>query len=280
MPASVEIAGIHIGAGHDVALIAGPCVLEEADRVERIAEGLLEVTTARGVPWIFKASFDKANRTSGNSYRGPGLDEGLAMLTRVRDRVGCPITTDVHLPDQAAAVGEVVDLLQVPAFLCRQTDLIEACGATGRPVNLKKGQFATVEQMRRAADKALGAGAAGVLVTERGSCFGHGDLVVDYRQLADLRDGGLPTVFDATHSTQRPGGETTGGERRYATDLARAALAIGVDAIFAEVHDDPARALSDASTQLPLDGIGAFLDRTCVAFSRAASGEAHRRKSP
>lgn len=260
MSGIVDVAGVRIGGGAPLALIAGPCVIEEPDRVLRIARGLRDLCEARRIPLIFKASFDKANRTSAASYRGPGLDEGLAVLAAVKAELGLPLTTDVHLPDQAAPVAAVVDLLQVPAFLCRQTDLIVACGATGRPVNLKKGQFATVEQMRLAAEKASNAGAAGVLVTERGASFGHGDLVVDYRQLVDLRALGLATCFDATHSGQRPGGEVTGGDRRHALALSRAALAVGVDALFAEVHDDPANARSDAATQLPLDGFGAFLD--------------------
>ncbi len=264
----IEVGGVHIGGGAPTAWIAGPCVIEEPDRALRIAHGLARHAAERGIGLVFKASFDKANRTSADSYRGPGLARGLEVLARVKAEVGLPVTTDVHLPDQAGPAAEVVDLLQVPAFLCRQTDLVVACGATGRPVNLKKGQFATAAQMGQAARKALDAGAAGVLLTERGTCFGHGDLVVDFREMVALRDQGWATAFDATHATQRPGGPVTGGSRRFALPLARAALAVGVDALFTEVHDDPPRARSDAATQLPLDGIGAFLDATFGAFSR------------
>ena len=209
--ADVRIAGRTLGA--EPVLIAGPCVLEEPERVLRIAEGIAEVAERRGVGVVFKASFDKANRTSGASPRGPGLDAGLELLARVKREVGLPLTTDVHLPHQAAPVAEVVDLLQVPAFLCRQTDLIEACGATGLPVNLKKGQFATAGQMVHAAEKASAAGASGVAITERGSCFGHGDLVVDLRQLVELREAGLPVIYGRHPLGAAAGGR---GDRRAA----------------------------------------------------------------
>jgi len=251
--AQVQVGPTTIGDG-GLTLIAGPCVLEERDRVLRIAEGLRHHADAAGLPLVFKASFDKANRTSLGSYRGPGLDAGLALLAEVRERFDVPVTTDVHEPAQAAAVAQVADLLQIPAFLCRQTDLLRAAAATGRPVNVKKGQFLAPSAVGPLVEKL--AGAAGVLLTERGTSFGHGDLVVDYRGLPEMRRF-APVVFDCTHSTQRPGahGGRSGGDRSLALPLARAAVAVGIDALFAEVHDDPAAARSDADTQLPLGAL-------------------------
>lgn len=254
----VDVGAVQIGTGR-LAIIAGPCMLESEDRVLRIAEGLAEAGARTGLPVIFKGSFDKANRTSGQSPRGPGVERGLAMLSRVREATGLPVTTDVHEPSQAARVAEDVDLIQIPAFLCRQTDLLVAAGATGRPVNLKKGPFLAPPAVAPAVAKLREAGAAGVLVTERGTTFGHGDLVVDFRGLVWMRDLDVPVVFDATHSVQRPATRdgVSGGERRLAPALARAAVALGVDAVFCEVHDDPDHALSDAATQLPLAWVDA-----------------------
>ncbi len=247
----VEVGSVVVG-GPQLVLIAGPCVLEEPDRVLRIAQGIAEACAAVDLPWIFKSSFDKANRTSEASFRGPGLHEGLRQLQRVGEAVGVPVTTDVHTPEQAAAAAQAVELLQVPAFLCRQTDLVVACGATGRPVNIKKGQFAAPEAMAHAVQKAGGPGH--VLLTERGTTFGYGDLVVDMRSLPRMRSLGVPVVMDATHGVQRPGarGDRSGGDRTLAPALARAAVAVGVDAVFVEVHDAPSEARSDAATQLPL----------------------------
>jgi len=247
--------------GRPLAVIAGPCVIEGADMALTVATTIAEHCARLGLPYVFKASFDKANRTSLQGFRGPGLDEGLAVLDRVRREVGVPVTTDVHEPGQAAAAAEVADLLQVPAFLCRQTDLLVACGATGKPVNVKKGPFMAPHDMGGAIGKLRASGAAGVLVTERGTTFGYNDLVVDFRSIAILHDLGVPVVFDATHAVQRPGalGDRSGGDRRFARSLARAAVACGADAIFLEVHPDPERARSDAATQLPLDGIGELL---------------------
>ncbi|MEN9786488.1 MAG: hypothetical protein RLZZ299_1752, partial [Pseudomonadota bacterium] len=227
--------------------------------------GIARVCADLGVPWIFKASFDKANRSAAASYRGPGLQAGLAELSALRAALGVPVTTDVHLPEQADAAAQVVDLLQVPAFLCRQTDLLAACGATGRPVNVKKGQFVAPEGMAGVLGK-LPPGR--VILTERGTTFGYGDLVVDFRGLSRMRALGVPVCFDATHSVQRPGGgaaapdggPTTGGDRDMAPVLARAAVAVGVDLVFAEVHDDPREALSDAANALPLAGLRGFLE--------------------
>lgn len=247
-----------IGDG-GLVVIAGPCMLESEDLALQTARGLAEAGRAAGLPVIFKGSFDKANRTSGGSPRGPGLARGLQVLARVREETGLPVTTDVHEPAQAEPVAEVVDLLQIPAFLSRQTDLLVAAGATGRPVNLKKGPFLAPEAVAPAVDKLRAAGAGGVVVTERGTTFGHGDLVVDFRGLAWMRALGVPVVFDATHGVQRPPttAETSGGDRALAPAMARAAVAMGVDAVFCEVHPHPAAALSDAATQLPLAWAGA-----------------------
>jgi len=240
-------------------VIGGPCVIEGPDRTLRIASAAAEMCADAGVPFIFKASFDKANRTSGASYRGPGIDEGLEILSSIRDAVGVPVTTDIHEPWQAEHVASVVDLIQIPAFLCRQTDLIHAAAATGKPVNLKKGQFMAPAAMAHAVEKA--AAAPGVLVTERGTSFGHGDLIVDFRGFRELAALGVPVVFDATHAVQRPSGQgsRSGGSRADVPALSRAAVAAGVDAIFAELHDDPDAALSDAATQLPLDWLPGLL---------------------
>jgi len=239
-------------------VIAGPCVIESEGQTLELAQALKSACDGLGLSLIFKASFDKANRTSVASFRGPGLGEGLRILGEVRRRLGVPITTDIHHPEQAAAVAAVADLIQIPAFLCRQTDLLVAAGSTGRPVNIKKGQFIAPWDMAPAIEKARGAGAGGVMLTERGTSFGHNDLVVDFRGLAHMAALGVPVCFDATHSTQKPGamGDATGGERSLAPLLARAAVAAGVDAVFMEVHSDPDNARSDAATQQSVDGFG------------------------
>lgn len=253
--ARVQVGDVTLGEGQPLGLILGPCGLESRDLALEVAAVAAQLGARHGVPVVFKGSFDKANRTSGDAWRGPGLHEGLRILDDVKRATGLPTTTDVHLPSQAAPVSEVVDLLQVPAFLCRQTDLIEACAATGKPVNLKKGQFVAPAVMGHAVAKA--SAAPGVLVTERGTSFGHGDLVVDFRGFVTLRELGVPVVFDATHSAQRPSGlgASSGGDRGVVDTLARAAVAAGVDVLFAEVHPEPTRALSDAATQLPLRGL-------------------------
>jgi 2-dehydro-3-deoxyphosphooctonate aldolase (KDO 8-P synthase) len=266
---------VGVGPGHPLAIIAGPCVLEEEERVLRIARGLARACEERGLGFIFKASFDKANRTSLDSPRGPGIAEGLRALERVRGELGCPLTTDVHLPEQAAQVAAVVDLLQVPAFLCRQTDLLLACAATGRAVNVKKGQFLAPEDMAHPLEKLRRGGASGVLLTERGVSFGYHQLVVDMSGLPRMRALGAPVCFDATHSVQRPGGAgaTTGGDRAMVPFLARAAVAVGVDAVFMEVHDDPDRAWSDGPNQLRLETVPALLDEL-AAIDRLVRGSA------
>jgi 2-dehydro-3-deoxyphosphooctonate aldolase (KDO 8-P synthase) len=251
-PDPVELApGVEIGGGRPLVLIAGPCVIESREQCLRLAGLLRELSEQHGLPAVFKASFDKANRSSVDSFRGPGLERGLEILAAVRAATGLPLLTDVHEAGQAAPAAEVVDVLQVPAFLCRQTDLLAACGATGRAVNVKKGQFMAPHDMGNAVDKVRSTGNARVTLTERGSSFGYNNLVVDLRSLAIMRRF-APVVFDATHSLQLPGGlgRATGGAREFHLELARGAVAAGVDGIFAEVHEDPQHALSDATTQL------------------------------
>ncbi len=239
-------------------LIAGPCGLEDVDEAIGIAEAVAEA--ADGFEFFFKASFDKANRTAANGWRGPGLEEGLRGLERIREATGARLLTDIHLPEQAAIAAEVVDVLQIPAFLCRQTDLLRAAAATGRIVNLKKGQFLAPWQVAPAVEKLELA--EEVWVTERGTSFGHGDLVVDFRGLPTMQATGCPVVFDATHSAQRPGarGDSSGGDRSVIPTLARAAAGAGFDGLFLEVHPDPARARSDVDTQWPLPRLPELLD--------------------
>lgn len=242
-----------MGAGLPLVVIAGPCVIESGEHVLATARAVSEAAAAVGVPLVFKASFDKANRSSLKSFRGPGLREGLAALAAVKAATGLPLLTDVHEPAQAEAAAEVVDVLQVPAFLCRQTDLLLACGRTGRAVNIKKGQFMAPHDMGHAVAKVHSTGNSNVTLTERGASFGYNNLVVDVRAFPVLRRF-APVVFDVTHSLQLPGGlgHATGGAREFHLPLARAAVAAGIDGLFVEVHPDPPRALSDAATQLSL----------------------------
>lgn len=250
----IEISGeIGIGNRRPLALIAGPCVIESEEHVHFLAREIAKVAGG----FIFKASFDKANRSSVASYRGPGLVEGLRILKSVRD-AGLPVLTDIHEPSQAAPVAEVADILQIPAFLCRQTDLLLEAGRTGRVVNIKKGQFVAPHDIRHAAEKVASTGNHRILITERGSTFGYNNLVVDMRGIAIMRKTGWPVVFDATHSVQLPGasGDVSGGQPEFIAPLARAAVAAGADAVFIEVHEAPARALSDGANALPLDRLG------------------------
>ncbi|GBC84174.1 2-dehydro-3-deoxyphosphooctonate aldolase [bacterium HR11] len=242
-------------------LLAGPCVIESLEHCLFMAEAVADVARRLGIPYVFKASFDKANRTSIRSFRGPGLREGLAVLAEVKRRVGVPIVTDIHEAWQAEPAAEVADVLQIPAFLCRQTDLIVAAARTGRVVNLKKGQFMAPEDMLHAVEKVRSTGNEQVMVTERGTTFGYHDLVVDFRSLVVLRRAGVVTVYDATHSLQRPAGagDRSGGLRDLIAPLARAAVAVGIDGLFMEVHDRPEQALSDAATQFPLDRLAGLL---------------------
>ncbi|MFT0532812.1 3-deoxy-8-phosphooctulonate synthase [Castellaniella hirudinis] len=268
----------HFQAGLDqpLFLIAGPCVIESRELAFETAGVLQEITRALGIPFIYKSSFDKANRSSGASFRGPGMDEGLKILADVRDQLGVPILTDVHETGQAREVATVVDVLQTPAFLCRQTDFIQACAATLKPVNIKKGQFLAPEDMiqvvAKARDAAIQAGGDGqnILVCERGASFGYHNLVSDMRSLAIMRGTHCPVVFDATHSVQLPGGQGTrsGGQREFVPVLARAAVAVGVAGIFMETHPNPAQALSDGPNAVPLDKMRALL-QTLVALDRS-----------
>jgi 2-dehydro-3-deoxyphosphooctonate aldolase (KDO 8-P synthase) len=257
----VGVGNLKIGGGRPFALIAGPCVIESRESVLRHAERIADVARRVGVPLVFKCSFDKANRTSVSSYRGVGLERGLEILAETRREVGVPVLTDVHEAAQARPVAEVVDVLQTPAFLCRQTDFIlEVCRAK-KPVNLKKGQFLSPWEMAQVVEKALSTGNRSLLVCERGYMFGYRNLVSDFRSLVILRETGMPVVFDATHSVQLPGGQgsASGGEREFIPALARAAVAVGIDALFMEVHEDPDRALSDGANNWPLDRLEELL---------------------
>jgi 2-dehydro-3-deoxyphosphooctonate aldolase (KDO 8-P synthase) len=251
------------GAGQPLLVIAGPCVLEDEATALAIAERLQQVAGRLAISLVFKASFDKANRTSVTSYRGPGLEAGLAILRRVKEATGLPVTTDIHQPDQAAAAAEVCDLLQIPAFLARQTDLLLAAAETGRAVNVKKGQFMAPGDMEHVVGKLEAGGCRHVLLCERGTFFGYGRLVNDMRSIPEMQSLGVPVVFDATHSVQEPGGlgGLTGGNRRMVEPLARAAVAVGVDGLFFETHPTPDTSPSDAANMVPLDQLAGLLER-------------------
>jgi 2-dehydro-3-deoxyphosphooctonate aldolase (KDO 8-P synthase) len=268
----------HVGdaeiGGSRLFVLAGPCVVESVEMCLKTAEHLKRACDARDLPFVFKASYRKANRSSDRSFTGLPTDQALAVLARVRSELGVPILTDVHEAHEAEAAAEVADCLQIPAFLSRQTSLLIAAAATGRAVNVKKGQFLAPDDMKRVTEKLVHAGAQRILLTERGTTFGYHDLVVDFRGLVTMRELGWPVVYDATHSLQHPGGDQTGGDRRFAAPLMRAAVACGVDGIFFEAHPDPARALSDAATQLPLDQVESFLD-DAVRTRGAVSERAH-----
>jgi 2-dehydro-3-deoxyphosphooctonate aldolase (KDO 8-P synthase) len=259
----IKIGGFEIGGGRPLALIAGPCVIENADSAMRHAAFIKSVADRVGMPVIFKSSYDKANRTSLSSFRGPGLEDGLRILAKVRREIGVPVLTDVHEKEQAALVKDSADVLQIPAFLCRQTDFILAVARSGKAVNVKKGQFLAPWDMRNIVEKIVSTGNEQVMVTERGASFGYNNLVSDMRSLVVLGELGYPVVFDATHSLQLPGGlgKASGGERRYIPALARAAVAVGIDALFMEVHEDPDRALSDGPNSLPLGELEELLKR-------------------
>lgn len=250
----VKVGQIQIGGGAPLSVIAGPCVIESREAAIRHAAALKDRADRAGVPYIFKSSYDKANRSSVNSFRGPGLEKGLEILAEIKSKMGVSVLTDVHEIDQVAAVQEVADVLQIPAFLCRQTDFVLAVARSGRVVNVKKGQFLAPWDMRNVLDKILSTGNDRVLLTERGASFGYNNLVSDMRSLVVMRELGYPVVFDATHSLQLPGGlgSASGGERKYIPALARAAVAAGVDALFMEVHEDPDHAMSDGPNSLDL----------------------------
>jgi len=259
---TVTIGNISIGGRNPIALIAGPCVLENADRALMIGREVKAIADRLGIPYIFKASYDKANRSAFNSFRGPGLTEGLAVLAAIKADLKVPVLSDIHCVTQVEPAAAVLDVLQIPAFLCRQTDLVYAAAATGKVVNVKKGQFLAPHDMQNVVRKILEAGNDNILLTERGATFGYNNLVVDMRALPIMRSLGYPVVFDATHSVQLPGGAGTSssGQREYVACLARAAVAAGVDALFMEVHDNPAEALSDGPNMLYLEQIAPLLE--------------------
>jgi 2-dehydro-3-deoxyphosphooctonate aldolase (KDO 8-P synthase) len=252
---------LKIGDRFPLALIAGPCVIESEDFTLKMAAEIRKICDRLHIPLIFKSSFDKANRTSIDSFRGQDLEAGLGILQRVKDEVGVPVLTDIHESNQAQIVSEVVDVLQIPAFLCRQTDLLLAAAATGRAINVKKGQFLAPWDMKNVVSKLESGGAKNILLTERGTSFGYNTLVVDFRSLPQMRELGYPVVFDATHSVQMPGGQGTksGGQRQFVPYLARAAAAIGIDALFVEVHENPDAALSDGPNMMPLAKLESLL---------------------
>jgi len=259
----VNAGSVALGGGAPLVLIAGPCVIESGDHASMIAEALSTIAASCGMPLIFKASYDKANRTSLNSFRGPGIEEGLRVLDGIKTRFGVPILTDIHDANQAAPAAEVADVLQIPAFLSRQTDLLVAAAKTGRAINIKKGQFLAPADMKHAIAKVTESGNAQVFVTERGFSFGYHNLVVDMRAFPMLQSLGYPVVYDATHSLQLPGGGdgVTAGQAEYIEPLAAAAVAAGVDGLFVEVHDHPARAKSDGQNALPLERLEPLLRR-------------------
>jgi 2-dehydro-3-deoxyphosphooctonate aldolase (KDO 8-P synthase) len=267
---AVSIGGFAVGNGQPFALIAGPCVIESAAHALDLAAALKDIAARCGVPLIFKASYDKANRTSRRSFRGPGLDDGLRTLADVKSQTGLPVLTDIHEPGHARAAADVVDVLQIPAFLCRQTDLLVAAARTGKTVNVKKGQFLAPQDMRHVIQKITAEGNESVLVTERGVSFGYNNLVVDVRAFPILRGFGYPVVFDVTHSLQLPGAGdgVTGGLAEYIDPLASAGMAAGVDAVFMEVHEEPSRAKSDAGNALRLDALEPLL-RKLTRIERA-----------
>ncbi len=252
---TVKIRDFEIGAGNPLALLAGPCVLEGLERSLYIGREIKAITQRLGIPYVFKASFDKANRSAFNSFRGPGLEKGLEILAQIKKELDVPVVTDIHTELQAKPAAEVVDILQIPAFLCRQTDLVYQAALTGKPVNVKKGQFLSPKDMRNVVDKILEGGNSNILLTERGASFGYNNLVVDMRSFPIMRSFGYPVVFDATHSVQIPGGLGTAssGNREYVEYLTRAAVGAGVDALFMEVHDNPEEALSDGPNMVYLD---------------------------
>jgi 2-dehydro-3-deoxyphosphooctonate aldolase (KDO 8-P synthase) len=281
MTRAIRVGPVTIGGGAPLALIGGPCAIENEKHALMTAERLASIAAEKKVAFIYKSSYDKANRSSVRSYRGPGLVEGLRILRKVRDTLAVPVLSDVHQVSEVAPAAEVLDVLQIPAFLCRQTDLLLAAGQTGKPVNVKKGQFVAPRDMKNVVEKVRSTGNDQVLLTERGTTFGYNNLVVDMRGLADMRALGVPVVFDATHSVQLPGGagERSGGERAYVPALARAAVAFGIDALFMEMHEDPDRTLpdgqplSDGPNMLRIDDLPRLLDEL-RGIERALGGSA------
>ncbi len=270
MTKTVHIGSVAVGGGCPLVLIAGPCVIEGAERTLRIGREIAAIAHRLGMPYIFKASFDKANRSSFHAFRGPGLEEGLRILAMIRQELGAPVLSDIHEAAQAAPAAKVLDILQIPAFLCRQTDLLHAAAQTGLPVNVKKGQFLAPAEMQNVVTKLEESGCRSILLTERGSSFGYNNLMVDMRSLTILGSFGYPVIFDATHSVQLPGGggDRSAGQREFVLPLARAAAAVGMDALFLEVHDNPAEALSDGPNMVPLSELEGLLSQV-LAVDRA-----------
>lgn len=265
--------GVVCGDGQPLVVIAGPCVVESSDLAHEVAERMKDICGRLGIQYVFKASYDKANRTSLSGYRGPGRDDGLAVLSAIGGSLKIPVLTDIHETSDADAAAKHVDVLQIPAFLCRQTDLLLAAAATGKAINVKKGQFLAPWDMKNVVEKLRNGGANNVLVTERGTSFGYNTLVVDYRGLPQLRTSGTPVIFDVTHSVQQPGGEGTssGGQREYAGALARAAVAVGVDGLFLETHPDPDKAPSDGPNMIPLHRVEALLEQLLAIRNAVAA---------
>jgi 2-dehydro-3-deoxyphosphooctonate aldolase (KDO 8-P synthase) len=276
-PHHVAVGGVTFGNDLPIVLIAGPCALESRDHALEVAQALKEMTDALGLGLVFKTSFDKANRTSSSSPRGVGLQAALPVFAEIRETIGCPVITDVHTPEHCAAAAEVVDVLQIPAFLCRQTDLLVAAAKTGRVVNIKKGQFLAPWDMANVAAKIADAGNTNILLTERGTSFGYNTLVSDMRALPTMADTGYPVVFDATHSVQQPGGQgaTSGGQREFIPPLARAAAAVGISGLFVETHPNPDAAPSDGPNMVPLGQLQGLL-RTVMEFDRVAKNPNNR----
>ncbi|HLF13309.1 MAG TPA: 3-deoxy-8-phosphooctulonate synthase [Bacteroidota bacterium] len=257
----IKVGTIPVGGGSPLVLIAGPCVVEEREMILRTAARIRNAAVAAGIPVIFKSSYKKANRTSGTSFRGLGMDDALGILDEVRREIGIPVLTDVHSGPEVAAAAQAVDVLQIPAFLCRQTELLEAAGKSGKPVNVKKGQFMAPEDMKHQAEKISRTGNRNIMLTERGTSFGYHNLVVDMRSLVIMRETGYPVILDVTHSLQLPGGneQSSGGQPEYIFPLARAGVAVGIDGVFIETHPDPPNAMSDSATQLDLKLLGPLL---------------------
>lgn len=266
--AAFKIGTVKIGMDEDLFLIAGPCVIESLENCLQIADTLVELSVSTGVGVIFKGSFDKANRSSIDSFRGPGLDKGLDILEKVRDKTSLPVATDVHEPAQAKSVAQVVDCLQIPAFLCRQTDLLAACAETKKPVSVKKGQFVSPEEMVNVVGKIRSSGNDKIMLTERGTFFGYNRLVNDFSSIGAMQSLGCPVIFDATHSTQQPGGlgDQSGGQRKLAPVLARAAVAAGANGLFIETHPDPDNAKCDAACQIPTDWLESLIKQCKQIF--------------
>ncbi|NQT32858.1 MAG: 3-deoxy-8-phosphooctulonate synthase [Candidatus Omnitrophica bacterium] len=259
---TVKVGNIPVGKGNPLVLIAGPCVIESAESAMDHAKRIKEVAEKAGIPFIFKSSYDKANRSSVSSFRGPGVKEGLKILKSIREELGVPVLSDVHSTDEARSAAKVLDVLQIPAFLCRQTDLLIAAAETGKPVNVKKGQFMSPREMTNVMGKIESTGNSNILLTERGTSFGYNTLVNDFRGVVQMSEAGYPIVYDATHSVQMPGGKGTssGGESEYILPLSKAAVAVGCDALFVEVHEDPQKAMSDGPNMLKLMDLGSYLE--------------------